>query len=112
MTEPITPCTCITAHDRMACIGWCKAEKKEAEPKTKLARAWLDGNTWDDCLVCPYCGDKTEYGVAWERLPKGFERDGDRTWLECDECGKEFKVTLRVTYEFATDPIPNPETKP
>lgn len=113
MMEPITPCTCITAHDRMACIGWCKAEKKEAEPKTKLARAWLDGNTWDDCLVCPYCGDKTDYGTAWECLPKkGFEHDGDRTWLECDECGKEFKVSLCVTYEFRTDPIPNPEKKP
>lgn len=23
MTEPITPCTCITAHDRAVCVGLC-----------------------------------------------------------------------------------------
>jgi hypothetical protein len=22
---PVTPCTCITAHDRALCIGWCEA---------------------------------------------------------------------------------------
>lgn len=22
--EPITPCACITAHDRAVCVGWCK----------------------------------------------------------------------------------------
>jgi DNA-directed RNA polymerase subunit RPC12/RpoP len=113
MIEPITPCTCITAHDRMVCVGWCNPEKSEEEPEPKLAREWLDGDTWDDCLVCPYCGDKTDYGTAWECLPKkGFEHDGDRTWVECDECGKEFRVSLSVTYEFRTDPIPNPEKKP
>lgn len=21
--DPVTPCTCITAHDRMVCVGWC-----------------------------------------------------------------------------------------
>ena len=24
MKEPQTPCTCITAHDRAVCIGWCQ----------------------------------------------------------------------------------------
>lgn len=23
MGDPVTPCTCITAHDRMVCVGWC-----------------------------------------------------------------------------------------
>lgn len=110
-------CTCIMDHDHAACScgGLRPAQPKKAKERAehKLARAWLDGNTWDDCIVCPYCGDKTDYGTAWEGLPKkGFEHDGDKTWVECDECGKEFKVTLSVTYEFMTDPIPNPEKNP
>lgn len=24
MTDPITPCTCITAHDRAVCVGLCR----------------------------------------------------------------------------------------
>ena len=112
MSEPQTPCTCITAHDRMVCVGWCKPKKTEETQDSKVARTWLESQGWDDCIICPYCGDKTDYGEAWECLPKkGFEHDGDRTWLECDECGKEFKVTLSVSYEFKTDPIPNPEKK-
>lgn len=113
MIEPMTPCACITAHDRMVCVGWCKPKEEQAESKPQLARAWLEGNTWDDCLVCPYCGDTTEYGDAWECLPKkGFEHDGDRTWVKCDECGREFKVTLSVSYDFKTEPVCTPkETK-
>ena len=47
--------------------------------------------------------------TAVTRRIMGFEHDGDRTWVECDECGKEFRVSLSVTYEFRTDPIPVPE---
>lgn len=36
--EPVTPCTCITAHDRMLCVGCCKKEapQRPREPDVGL----------------------------------------------------------------------------
>jgi len=75
-------------------------------PAEKYARRWLDSNTWsDEKLVCPYCGDVTDLSEGWGRLPRGFEHDGQCAWIACDQCGRELRVTLSVTYEVRTDPV-------
>lgn len=40
MSDPNTPCTCITAHDRMVCVGWC-------EPRRTTARVAIPVGEYD-----------------------------------------------------------------
>lgn len=62
MIEPMTPCTCITAHDRMVCIGWCKRNNEAWEYRCQscganLADVVVDGvrlrrvGRCDDCIA-------------------------------------------------------------
>ena len=61
MIEPMTPCTCITAHDRMVCVGWCKPnrawEYRCRGCDANLAEVVIDGvklprvERCDDCLA-------------------------------------------------------------
>jgi len=47
---------------------------------------------------CPYCG--TEVGDAWELNLD----DGDSSMHECDDCGKEFKITASISISYTTTP--------
>ena len=57
--EPETPCTCITAHDRMVCVGWCKTLSPEdvLERRIRADRRNIDSARFDTsnatlaCLV-------------------------------------------------------------
>ena len=105
MSEESKPCACVY-KDGKSEHNW----HEKGCPAVKYARRWLDDETWASNLVCPYCGDVTDEETAWECLPKkGFEHDGDRTWVKCDECGREFKVTLSVSYDFKTEPVYTPK---
>ncbi|NBT36277.1 MAG: hypothetical protein EBT03_12225 [Betaproteobacteria bacterium] len=77
----------------------------EGCPAERYHHRYLDSDDYDDCLICPYCGDRQDYGSAWETLGNTVQHDGDRTWVKCDECDREYRVTLRVTYEFQTGPV-------
>jgi len=77
----------------------------------KYARAWLDGNTWDDVLVCPYCGDRTEDELSVILPAKGFEHDGDKAEVACSACSRSFEVTLSLTYAYRTRPLAHVEAK-
>jgi hypothetical protein len=71
-------------------------------PAEAYARAYLDSYDWDDCLICPYCGHKDGYGEACDL---DLEYDGDKVDAPCGTCGRDFRVTLCVTYEWRTDPV-------
>ncbi len=49
--------------------------------------------------VCPYCGDIK--GDMWEIL---HEQD-DSEIIECD-CGKDFEVTMNISVDYSSRPIP------
>lgn len=51
MAEPKTPCTCITAHDRMVCVGWCRMADIDADELERAIRRihhwWREPKTYD-----------------------------------------------------------------
>lgn len=69
--RPVVPCTCITAHDRMVCVGWCK-------PYGGITRE----DRIDEGGDGPWC-DK-----AWH-LDKG-EKVAATVVLTCAFCGRKF----------------------
>jgi uncharacterized Zn finger protein len=54
-------------------------------------------------ILCPHCGEEDHERAEYPRVLK---YDGDRAVTECDHCGKPIKVTVCVTYEYATEPAP------
>jgi hypothetical protein len=64
------------------------------------ARSWEEG-AFGDYLVCPHCdavdGEHTDY-------PRELEHDGDTALHSCHACGRDYVVTLSVSYEYATGP--------
>lgn len=52
-----------------------------------------------DEIVCPLC--KHKFSDSWE-----YELDGDdSTEVECENCGKDFLVTISVTVNYTSKPI-------
>lgn len=54
---------------------------------------------YETFIVCPYCGyqhqDMYDYPfVKWN--------DGEEKGIDCAECGKDFDVTINVSYSFCT----------
>ena len=49
-----------------------------------------------DLIDCPYCGETQERDDLIECLP---DCDGDTMDVNCESCGKDFKVTCSVEYE-------------
>lgn len=86
MLDPVTPCTCITAHDRAVCIGWCAAPKAAAvlrEPLLHILQhsLGLDRNgqgtayrnrfvTGPDVDNYPLCRELVELGFMAENPPR------------------------------------------
>jgi hypothetical protein len=67
---------------------------------------WLD--FWGlNAPRCPHCG--TEYDIAANDAWRLYE-EGEHE-VECDgpNCGREFTVTVRVSYSFSTDEQPDEE---
>jgi len=56
---------------------------------------------YEDNPTCPYCGE--------QYIPyhcEGLQFDGDSTIDECEMCGRKYTLTLCVTYEYISDPLP------
>lgn len=66
---------------------------------------WEPG--FQDTIQCPHCGEHDHEYTDYPRL----EHDGDRTDTECSYCLKPFRVTLCVTYEWATEPTPSRDAR-
>lgn len=47
-------------------------------------------------IVCPYCG--YEFSDSWEH-----DLTLDRGWLECGECGKEFRAFKHIEVTYSTE---------
>lgn len=74
----------------------------ETDTKPKNVDRW---SYWQaDDITCPHCGfaqdDHTDY-------PLSLANDGDREDVECDSCGKPFRVELWTTFRY-TSTIPTP----
>jgi len=68
---PLVPCTCITAHDRAVCVGWCGANVTRAPFESQVIHACKP----DDDDQRPLCGETPEASfVADEgsQLKPGF----------------------------------------
>lgn len=67
MIDPMTPCTCITAHERMVCAGWCDPnrewEYRCQECGANLAEVVVDGVKLPRVGRCDYCIAKTKPGA-------------------------------------------------
>ena len=48
----------------------------------------------EEMLECPYCGCKQEFHSYDEEI------SADYITTECEECGKEFWYTVRVTRDY------------
>jgi hypothetical protein len=60
-----------------------------------------DGD-FEDYARCPHCGEADEETCEY---PRGLQRDGDSSETDCGFCGEPFKVTMCVSYSFATEPL-------
>ena len=56
---------------------------------------------WNDYPKCPYCGAEDE---DLSSLPVTLEHDGDEGVLSCGECGRDYLVTMCVSYSFCAEP--------
>ena len=58
---------------------------------------------WAKFITCPYCGEADE---ETSEYPHSLRFDGDTTKCECPYCHKSFTVTLGVTYDYTSTPLP------
>lgn len=49
-------------------------------------------------IKCPYCKHEETDSWEWEEL----RHSDDTTEHECEECGKNFNITLSISYEYTT----------
>lgn len=57
----------------------------------------------DEYIVCPYCGSAVEGADTMIDFPELGE-DGEHE-LECEDCGKEFKVETMVSVDWETHKV-------
>ncbi len=68
-----------------------------------LSPAWENAATWEEeGARCPYCGKLDTDTCDFT----GLQKDGDRTTMNCGFCGREFRVTMSVSVEYETRPMP------
>lgn len=89
------------------CVAWINdglcydcLSKKHLE---NIKESIIDGepDTFsDEYIVCPYCGAALEGNDAMIDFPELGE-DGEHE-LECEECGKKFKVESMVSVDWET----------
>lgn len=56
-----------------------------------------------DKMKCPYCD--YEIDNSWEYFGEDFEADGDTENFNCQDCGKDFKCNLSITYGYDCEKI-------
>jgi len=74
-----------------------EANKREKEYRRQLKR--LSEITSNSCIVCPHCFYENE---LWYEYLDG---DGESTEIECEDCGKDFKVTLSISYALTSEKV-------
>lgn len=57
---------------------------------------------FEDYARCPHCGEADEDRCEY---PLALQYDGDTSELDCGFCGEPFKITMCVSYSFATEPL-------
>ena len=65
-------------------------------------------NEFADEIICPYCGKK--YGPTYEETYIGGEdvdcyKEGEQGEFTCDECGKKFRLSAEMKWEYTTETI-------
>lgn len=68
---------------------------------TEKARRYLERSRWPDGPVCPHCG------TIGERITKveGTKQSHRPGLYHCNECGKQFTVTVGTVYEASHIPL-------
>jgi uncharacterized Zn finger protein len=56
-------------------------------------------SNFGEFMVCPHCGADDEETTDY---PSVLEHDGDKTKVECHNCGQIFEATMSVEYSYAT----------
>ena len=59
-------------------------------------------------IICPYCGkryDPTYGGTYIGGRVVDFYEEGDQGEFTCDECGKRFKLSTEIKWEYTTETI-------
>ena len=89
------------------CTAWingglcydCLSEKHLEDIRESIIEGEPDTFS-DEYIVCPYCGSAVEGTDAMLDFPE-LGVDGDHE-LECEECGKKFRVESLVSVDWET----------
>ena len=81
----------------------CQMEAAEERTVEKIKRGESTSTFAEDNVICPWCGSIRRTNVGWEDFPEIYE-DGTHEMV-CDECGKLFELTTRVSYSYDTERI-------
>ena len=73
-----------------------------------MSKEWYSNWENDDVIVCPYCGKK--YEPTYEETYIGGEdvdcyKEGEQGEFSCDKCGKKFRLSVEMKWEYATETI-------
>ena len=81
----------------------CQMEAAEEKTVEEIKRGEATSTFAEDNVICPWCGSVRRTNVGWEDFPESYE-DGTHEMV-CDEFGKLFELTTRVSYSYDTERI-------
>ena len=73
-----------------------------------MSKEWYSNWEIDDVIICPYCGKK--YAPTYEETYIGGEdvdcyKEGEQGEFSCDKCGKKFRLSVELKWEYTTETI-------
>ena len=73
-----------------------------------MSKEWYSNWECDDVIICPYCGKK--YEPTYEETYIGGKdvdcyKEGEQGEFTCDECGKKFRLSAEMKWEYTTETI-------
>ena len=77
-------------------------EDSEHPNARNFSAKWLNEDDWNEWATCPHCGDREDDS---EELGAEVSKDGKRLTRQCSACGKQYAITLSVTWFWKTEPL-------
>ena len=83
--------------------GTCMLAVAEEKTVSEIRRGEATSTFAEDNVICTWCVSVRRTYVGWEDLSEIYE--GGTHEMVCDECGKPFEPTTRVSYSYDTERI-------
>lgn len=73
-----------------------------------MSKEWYSNFESGDAIRCPYCGK--EYEPSYEDTYIGGEpvecyKEGEQGEFICDDCGKKFRLSAEMIWNYTTETI-------